>query len=174
MNVLELIFRWAHILAALTLFGGVTFLRFAVVPTFQKAAPAEIVFESIRAAWSKMVMLSVLFLLVSGLYNAYLKAVTYQLDMIYLTLLSLKMILALVVFFLVSVLSGRSERAVSFRSGTGWYDVTFITMLLLVGIAGFMKVQSTDAPRKVRDATEARMVIENDSSNPIRFDAQAN
>lgn len=166
MDFLELATRWLHILSAVILVGGTIFIRLSVIPALNKTESANEIFESIRTVWSKMVMASVLFLLLSGIVNIYLKAVTYQLEVVYLTLLAIKFVLALIVFFLVSLLSGRSERAVKFRSGTGWYDVTCLAMVALICLAGFMKVSSQKAPRKEKvEAEQVAMLNTNTYAN---------
>lgn len=141
-ELLPLLFRWLHILAAIILVGGTVFLRVAIVPSMSRQDDLEGWFGPLRTGWSRLVMLSVLFLLVSGLYNTYLKAVSFELSgSIYLMLLTIKIVLGLVIFFLVSVLSGRSQRAVKFRSqGAKWYNITIAAMVLLICIAGYMKM----------------------------------
>lgn len=164
MDFLELATRWLHILSAVILVGGTIFIRLSVVPALNKTDSASEIFESIRSVWSKMVMGSVLFLLLSGIVNIYLKAVTYKLEVVYLTLLALKFVLALIVFFLVSLLAGRSERAAKFRSGTGWYDITCLAMVALICLAGFMKVSSQKAPRKEKTKVEQTAETQTTSS----------
>ena len=150
-EILPLVSRWSHIIAAIVLVGGTIFLRLAVVPVQNTGEISNDTFESVRKRWAKFVMLSVMFLLVSGLYNAAVKAIGYQLDSTYLVLLMAKIVLALVVFFLVSVLSGRSGMAQRLRAaGTKYYNVTILVMLLLVCIAGFMKM----SPQPVKDRGE--------------------
>ena len=141
-ELLSLVFRWLHILAAIVLVGGTIFLRVSVVPVLVQQSDQEQWFQSLRVGWSRLVMMSVLFLLVSGLYNSYNKAVLYDLSgSIYLLLLTIKIVLALVVFFLISVLSGRSQRAIGFRAqGAKWYNIVIVLMILLVCIAGYMKL----------------------------------
>jgi len=155
-EILPLISRWLHIIAACVLVGGTVFLRFSIVPLWRNDGPNESVFESIRTRWAKLVMLSILFLLVSGLYNAAIKAIGYQLGSTYMMLLSVKIVLAIFVFLMVSLLAGRSKLAVRIRSaGTKWYDVTCLAMLLLVCIAGFMKL----SPQTVKVKQEATTVL---------------
>ena len=155
---LPLISRWLHILAAIVLMGGTVFLRFTVVPVLNNEKDQESWFAPMRSSWSKLVMMSILFLLASGLYNTAIKSMTYELvGGPYLILLSIKILLALVIFFLVSVLSGRSRLAVKFRSeGSKWYNLTIAAMLLLVCVAGYMK--STPVEIKEKPAATASII----------------
>ena len=104
-------------------------------------------------------MLSVLFLLASGLYNSAVKAIDYQLDGLYLALLTIKIVLGLAVFFLVSVLSGRGKLALRFRdSELKWYNVTCVLMLMIVCIAGYMKLSPQQEKVKKQDADQVAAV----------------
>lgn len=153
MDILELVFRWLHVLSAVVLAGGTIFVRLSVVPALNKIESASEIFDAMRPAWARMVMASVLFLMISGVMNIYFKAINYQLDVVYLTLLAIKFVLALTIFFLVSLLSGRSDRAAKFRTGTGWYDITCVGLVALICIASFMKVSSQHMPRKAPKGT---------------------
>ncbi len=153
---LPLLSRWLHILASLLLVGGTSFLRFIILPTAPSAGGNEEFRESLRKRWSKLVAGSILFLLVSGLYNSAIKSIDYQLDSVYLTLLTGKILLALFVFFVVSVLAGRSGLAVRFRQREArWYDLALLAMLLIVLMAGYMKM--SPQPLKIRDEGEEKL-----------------
>ena len=76
--------------------------------------------------------------------------------MTYNVLLLIKIVLALVVFYFLAVLSGRSERAKRFRQNeTHWLNVLIVLMLLIVLIAGYMKISSVGFEEKVRDQSRA-------------------
>ena len=116
-DILSLVFRWLHIVPAIVMVGGVIFLRCCVTKTGE---PSFLdVRDDVRKRWAKLVMISTLLLLVSGLYNAATKAMGYDLspdgNQTYNILLLLKIILALAVFFFVARLSGRSDKAKQFR-----------------------------------------------------------
>src|SRR5262245_9867282 len=66
-----LVSRWAHILAAITAVGGTIFIRYALLPSVAALSDPErrALLESLRARWSKAVMISIALLLASGLYN---------------------------------------------------------------------------------------------------------
>lgn len=150
-DIFTLLSRWAHILAVITLVGGTLFMRFALVPAVTEHSADSQLLESIRRRWAKFVMLSVLFLLISGFYNAYLKAMGFHLNGVYLTCLMIKIVVGFAIFFLVSRLNGRSEKAKQFRTREAhWLNIICSLMLMLVLIAGYMKLSTH--PEKVRDA----------------------
>ena len=159
-DILQLLSRWLHILAAITLAGGTFFLRYSYLPA-KGTNPIDSSFEeSIRKNWARLVMLSILFLLASGLYNSAVKAIDYQLDGLYLALLTIKIVLGLAVFFLVSVLSGRSKLAQRFReSELKWYNVSCALMLAIVCIAGYMKLSPQQEKMKKQDADQVAAVL---------------
>ena len=92
-------------------------------------------------------------ILVTGLYNTYFKAVTYELSPLYNGLLLVKILLAFAVFFFAARLSGRSAKAVQMREREiHWTNILCVLMLTIVLIAGAMKIVSTGAPIKVRSS----------------------
>ena len=168
MDILALVSRWAHIIPALILVGGTIFMRFSLVPAANESSASDELRESIRRRWSKLVAASVLFLLVSGLYNTVLKAKGFELSMVYNVLLLVKIILALGVFYLSAVLSGRSKTAQKFREReTHYLNILCGMMLAIVIIAGFMKMCSTDFPVKVKDKIEQASYQSLDSKSPV-------
>ena len=127
-ELIDLVSRWAHILAAILLVGGTCFIRFVIIPVKASASLDDSVHEAIRRRWSKIVMVSVLFLLVSGLYNAARKEMNHDVDMVYRSLVTAKIALGFFVFFMVSVLSGRSAMAQKYReSEAKWYNVVAVS-----------------------------------------------
>jgi NADH:ubiquinone oxidoreductase subunit 6 (subunit J) len=101
-------------------------------------------------------MISVLLLLVSGLYNTAMKAIGFELSGMYNALLLIKIVLALAVFYLTAVLSGRSATAQKFREReTHWLNILCGLMIAIVLIASYMKMSSTNFKIKDRSATES-------------------
>ena len=141
-EILALLSRWAHIIPAIILVGGALFMRYCLGPALIEQGDAgEAIRESVRRRWAKLVMVTTLLLLVSGLYNAYVKAVGFHLDGIYLGLLTVKILLALVVFFFAALLAGKSEKAKGMREKEmAWLHILCIAMLVLVLIAGHLKM----------------------------------
>jgi len=163
-TLLNLVSRWLHIIPVIIMVGGTIFLRLALLPAFASREHTDVgaeLRESVRAKWAKWIGISTLLLLVTGFYNAYFKAVTYELSHLYNGLLLIKMLLAFAVFYFAARLSGRSEKAVKLREREmHWTNILCVLMLTIVLIAGAMKIVSTGAPIKVRSA-EAVMTLEN-------------
>lgn len=156
-DILNLVSRWLHVLSVIVLVGGTLFLRFVVIPIKSSESFDDTFHELIRRRWSKLVMFSILFLLVSGLYNAARKEMSYELDMVYRSLVIAKLSLGFMVFFFVSALSGKSGMAQKFReSEAKWYNFTCAAMLALVLIAGCMKMGQY--PLKVKGGEAAQEV----------------
>ena len=141
LDLLNLVSRWLHILSVIVLVGGTFFLRFAMIPIKSSESFDDSVHESVRRRWSKMVMFSILFLLISGLYNTAMKEITYEVDMVYRSLVTAKIAVGFLIFFLVSVLAGKSNMAQKYReSEATWYNIVCLLMLALVCVAGYMKM----------------------------------
>ena len=155
-EIIGLLSRWLHIIPATILVGGTLFLRFSLVPSAMETPPGDELREAVRKRWARLVMLSILLLLLSGLYNAAQKAMNYELSMVYNVMLLLKIILGLAVFYLLSILSGRSARAQRLRERElYWLNITCALLLALVCIAGWMKI--SDQPKKDKSTASAAM-----------------
>lgn len=155
-EIIGLVSRWLHIIPATILVGGTLFLRFSFVPAANESKADDGFRESIRKRWSKLVMLSILLLLVSGLYNAAMKAMGFELSMTYNVLLLAKIVFGLGIFYLLSVLSGRSKTAQKFRERElYWLNIVCALLILVVMIAGYMKMDSADFSRKVKTENES-------------------
>lgn len=155
-EIIALASRWLHIIPAIVLVGGTLFMRFSLVPASNESNASAELRESIRRRWSKLVMISVLLLLVSGLYNTAMKAIGFELSGMYNALLLIKIVLALAVFYLTAVLSGRSATAQKFREReTHWLNILCGLMIAIVLIASYMKMSSTNFKIKDRSATES-------------------
>src|SRR5215813_10700260 len=114
MNCLSLVSRWFHLVAAITAVGGTIFMRFALVPSIAVLSDEQrkSLHEQIRSRWAKLVMASIGFLLLSGLYNFILflrdtKAPEWDqwrqsCNSIYQMVFGIKFLLAMVVFFIAS------------------------------------------------------------------------
>ena len=155
-DILPQLSRWAHIFAAIVLTGGTLFMRFALVPALSESSASDETRDAIRRRWMKWVAGAALFLLVSGFYNIVLKAKGFELPGVYLGLLCLKVLLGFVAFWLAATLVGRSDRAKRFREKeTHWLNVLTAVVLLVVLMAGFMKMDSASYTKKVKSGTPA-------------------
>lgn len=156
--LLDLMLRWMHILSAIVLVGGTFFLRFSLAPTL--AAQSEETRASLltgwRPGWARLVMITSGLLLISGLVNAVRIIKAYEFASPYHVYVAVKLILALAIFWLSASIAGRSNRAEQFRQRmTHWLTINVLLSVLIVGLAGFMKL----SPRtpKLPDAPSVEM-----------------
>ena len=146
-DLLAIFSRWVHIFGVIILVGGTLFLRFVVLG----AGLAEEQRNAMRKPWGIMVGAAAVFLLASGLYNAAIKAIGFELTPIYLALLGLKIFLGLFLFWLSAVLTGKSERARKFREREKfWLNIATTGLVVIVLAAGFMKMDSAGYAKKVK------------------------
>lgn len=139
--------RWAHILAAITAVGGTIFMRAALVPSVGALdeASRKTLHEGVRSRWVKFVMLAILFLLASGIYNIImkekqLKSVEQGAKSLYHMLFGIKFLLAFVIFFLASALTGRSPAFARLRENARfWLTLNMILAIIVVCISGVLR-----------------------------------
>lgn len=139
-----ILFRWLHVLSAITAVGGTIFMRMALVPSVAvlTAEQHKALHEQVRSRWVKFVMAAILFLIVSGLYNFLAKFRTIDREYIglYHGLFSVKFTLALVIFFLASALMGRSPVFAKIRQNARlWLSVNMALAILVVCISGVLR-----------------------------------
>ncbi len=157
MNYVDLMLRLIHILSAIILAGGIFFWRAALLPVLDglPQSTRHDLQSSLAARWSRWVMLTSGLLLISGLVNAVLAITRYEFQGgWYHILVAVKLLLALGVFAIASVLSGRSATAQRFRAQQAfWLDVSLVLILVMVSIAGMMKM--TDRVEKASQTSAA-------------------
>ncbi len=145
--------RWAHILAAITAVGGTIFMRTALLPAVSVLPEAErkALHDGVRSRWVKFVMLAILFLLVSGIYNIImkekqLKTVADGAKGLYHMLFGIKFLLAFVIFFLASAVTGRSPAFAKIRENARfWLTLNMILAILVVCISGVLRAIPLEA-----------------------------
>lgn len=140
--VLGLVFRWLHILAAITAVGGAFFARFVVFPALDPLPSDQRagLHAAMRARWSKIVAAAIAFLLVSGLYNFLMIVVEYTLPRWYHPLFGVKFLLALAIFAIASLLAGKSPAAESLRKNArAWLNLNIVLAVLVVCISGVLR-----------------------------------
>jgi uncharacterized membrane protein len=140
MDIVSLLMRWMHILAAIALMGGTIFMRFALHPSL--AALDETQQTKLKAAvrghWAKWVMASSGFLLISGVVNIVLYAK--QVESPYHAVVGIKMLLGLAIMFFASVLVGRSANAEKFRqNAVTWLNLNLVLAVIVVCIGGYLR-----------------------------------
>jgi uncharacterized membrane protein len=151
-DYLALVLRLLHILAVITAVGGMIFIRFALLPALDGLGDEQrrSLHEQIRARWSRLIQISILFLLVSGLINFGMFIVaardwpdawrtTYNRS--YQMLFGIKFILALAIFALSSILTGRSAGTQKIRDNPRfWLNLNLTMALVVVIISGVMRL----------------------------------
>lgn len=156
--------RWAHILAAITAVGGTIFMRTALLPAAGSLDEAnrKTLHEGVRSRWVKFVMLAILFLLASGIYNIImkekqLKTVEEGANGLYHMLFVIKFLLAFAIFFLASALTGRSPAFAKIRENARfWLTLNMILAILVVCISGVLR----SIPLKEAGAEPAKAAAE--------------
>ncbi len=140
--VLGLVFRWLHILAAITAVGGSIFARFVVFPSL---APLPVderdeLHAVMRGRWSKMVAAAIAFLLVSGLYNFMTTISRFQVPRWYHMVFGMKFLLALVIFAIASLLVGKTAAAEALRRNARmWLNLNILLAVLVVCLSGVLR-----------------------------------
>ena len=160
MDYLNLAMRWLHIIPAIALIGGTIFMRFALVPTYEQLddEQREKVQEAVRRGWSRLLMPSIGFLILSGFVNTANISTAYDFpDGYYMPLLGIKAFLAIAIFIIASRLAGRSEAASKFRENQRyWLNINILLAVLLVCIAGAMRL--ADREPKEEDSVKGPSV----------------
>ena len=173
MEYLDLAMRWLHVVPAIALVGGTIFMRVAVVPACNQLDESvrSSVQESVRRGWSRLLMPSIGFLLISGFVNTANISMNYQFPgNYYMPLLGVKLFLAIAIFYIASLLAGRSEGAVKFRERQEfWLNVNILLAVLLVCIAGAMRLADREPkdkdPAPAQPGAVSARELENDSSS---------
>lgn len=141
---LGIVFRWLHILSAITAVGGTIFMRMALMPSVAVLSDEQhqALREQVRSRWVKWVMAAILFLIVSGIYNfaAKLRTIDEGYIGLYHGLFAFKVMLALVIFFLASALTGRSPKFAPIRQNAKlWLSVNMALAIVVVCISGVLR-----------------------------------
>lgn len=182
MNIdyLAVLFRVLHILPAIIAVGGTIFMRAALLPTVSQLPDAERqrVHDGVRSRWSKWVMGSIAFLLVSGLFNFFMIINRYDLPKpAYHALFGIKFLLALAIFTVASFFVGRTSVAQRMRSNARfWLNLNIAMAVVLVCISAAMRNLTMNAPRKADTAaakTAATARVESDRFPSTQFVADS-
>ena len=145
-DLLPVLLRWGHVGAAIVVIGGAVFMRFALLPA-AKQLPEDVhndLRERVMENWRKIVGISILLLLLTGIGNYYLAMQTDRVsgNKLYHPLMGTKILLAMAVFFLASALSGRAKAMEGIRQKAGlWLVINILLAAIIVAIAGYLKVK---------------------------------
>ncbi|MFQ5653107.1 MAG: hypothetical protein ACE5GW_00065 [Planctomycetota bacterium] len=143
-DLLALVVRWAHILAAITAVGGLLFLRFVLHPSARAALDEEArgsLHDEIRGRWQRVVMACISLLLLSGFYNfATISMAKAKEHPSYHAWFGVKFLAALGVFLLAGALTGRSEALAGIRRDAGrWLAVSALLAVAVILISGVLR-----------------------------------
>ena len=160
MDLLGIVFRWMHLLAAITAVGGTVFMRLALLPASEKLAdePRRILHEEVRSLWARPIQLSILFLLVSGVYNTISVMTTYDVAKVgyYHPIFGVKFLLAFVVFFIASALTGKGAFTQRMRDNRKfWLTLNLALAVTIVCLSGILR--KSDPPKKPVSASAAAL-----------------
>lgn len=148
MDIVALVLRWMHIFSAIILFGGILFMRFALMPAAGVLSETDRnhLREGIRTQWAKWIHISAALLLVSGIINFYLKMTTYELKGTgYHAIWGVKVLLALAVMGLATMYLGRSERAQRMREKPStWLNLMAGLAAVVVMISGYLRLMDLE------------------------------
>jgi uncharacterized membrane protein len=163
-SILSVVFRWMHMLAAITAVGGTIFMRLALLPALAKL-PEETrktLHEDLRSNWAKPVRWSIMFLIVSGLYNIIFDiGATYDLSKVlfhgvkyYHAVFGIKVLLAIAIFFIASALTGHTPAFQKIRDNRRfWLTLNMALAIVLVCLSGILR--KSDPPKKPAQLTSA-------------------
>ncbi len=141
--ILGLVFRWLHILAAVTAVGGTIFARLVVVPTLDPLPADERtrLHAAMRARWSKIVAVAIAALLVSGLYNIGVAMTYYRLPRWYNAVFGVKFLLALAIFAIASFLTGKTPVADAMRRNLRfWLNLNVALAVAVICLSGVLRM----------------------------------
>jgi uncharacterized membrane protein len=163
LDIVGILLRWMHILAAVTAVGGTIFARLALVPSLgvlSDETRAKL-HEAIREHWARPVQISISFLLISGVINIILMEGQYDLGRVgyYRPLFGIKFLLAFVVFFLASALTGHGNATQRFRDNRKyWLTVNMALAIIIVCISGVLR-KSNPPPKPTLSSAPAVEVL---------------
>src|SRR5262245_46502220 len=146
--ILILVARWLHILSACLALGIPIFVHLCVLPAIEPLADAERIRETIAARWRRLVYISIVIFLATGLSNFLRPGATWRtsfaagdpLRMQYHIVFGIKFILAFVLFFLLSALAGRSAALATFRTNARmWLGVSILIGLAILALSAWLR-----------------------------------
>lgn len=143
-ELLPLIMRWLHILAAITAVGGVIFMRLVLHPTVASNLTDE---EHMRLRaplmkrWKMFVHTCIALFLISGLYNfIVMEMPLHKGQSLYHMLFGIKFLLAFVVFFLaVALTAGGTTFAGIKAKGPTFLLLLILLAVVIVLISGYLR-----------------------------------
>ncbi len=136
--------RLIHVLTAIVLLGGSTFMLLVVLPTLQSSdeGTRTKIASGLRSIWKRYVHAGIALFLITGFYNYFKAMPLHKGDGLYHGLIGTKIILALGVFFLASALVGRSAAFEGMRSNSSkWLKILCLLGIVIVAMSSFVKIR---------------------------------
>jgi uncharacterized membrane protein len=157
-DITAIISRIVHVLTAIALLGGAFYVRTALLPAARDLSETEhdALKSRLRSRWSKVVMIGILLLIVTGFYNYLVVAApAVKGQKLYHPLMGVKILLAFAVFFLASALAGRSAAFESLRRQPArWLTLLLVLGGLVVAIGSVLKVVVPRTPPAAAATTD--------------------
>lgn len=141
-DVVTLVLRWIHIVAAMAAIGGAIFMYVAYVPASEtlEESTRQSLREETRKRWAKFIHGAIGLLLITGGINFVRLAVLSKINpMPYHAIFGVKFLLALVVFFLATGLVGRSPAFAKVRQNPrSWLAGVVVLGIVIVLLSGVL------------------------------------
>lgn len=143
-DLLALVMRWAHILAAITAVGGSIFLRFVLMPAMAATAGPEEqgrLRGALLGPWQRIVHVCIALLVISGFYNYLVIARhAHEGQALYHALAGVKILLAFAVFFLAIALTSRRDGFAAIKAQRArWTGVLIALAVAVVLLSGVLR-----------------------------------
>ncbi|MBM3998661.1 MAG: hypothetical protein FJ297_03790 [Planctomycetes bacterium] len=149
--------RFAHILGAILLVGGIVFQRCVAVPALDPARDPTSGPDADRSRqrWGRLILAGIALLLVSGLVQTALVSIAYRFpNGEYNPVLGVKILAALAIMFVASVLAGRSPVSRKWqRAPRRWLNLLVVLSVTVLLLAGIMR-KAERVPKKSDAANE--------------------
>ncbi len=143
MEVPVIVSRWFHLVAVITAIGGTVFLRMVLHPSATSSLSPES-HETLRAVlvrrWARVVHVCILFIILSGIYNAIVMFPKHSGQPLYHAVFGVKVLLALVLFFIATAVTGRNPAFAAVRAkGPMWMAVNIVLAAVIVLLSNILK-----------------------------------
>lgn len=141
---LAVVFRWAHVLAAVVAIGGTIFMRVVLVPAIRASLTDDqhaALRQAVTARWKVVVMTCIALLLVSGIFNFLtISMEKAKSTALYHPLFGVKILAAFSVFFIASALTGRAKAFDGMRAhAPKWLAVAAALGVVIILISGLLR-----------------------------------
>jgi uncharacterized membrane protein len=143
MDLLTILSRWAHIIAAVTAVGGAFFMRLVLLPAARDTLSDENhgqLQQAVLKRWKMIVHTAIALLIISGGYNLYLSMQDHISQGTYHMIFGVKLLGALAVFFLAIALTGKSAAFAPIRQQRiRWTGIVCVLGLLIIMLSGILR-----------------------------------